>query len=110
MLKLTYTEAGLHLERVATSLEVMVTRRAMLAVRLGHTLHIEPGRASFLLPENAPKLAHLQSILPLEHPQAITLAAVDSQYVEVSLVGVWIAHSSAADECPFLSCTAVGNP
>ncbi len=47
MLKLTYTDVGLHLERMATPLETLVAQRVVLALRAGQRLYIEPGKASF---------------------------------------------------------------
>ncbi len=49
MLKLTYTEAGLHLERLDISLEEFVTNRMLLGLRSGLSIHIESSRAAFLL-------------------------------------------------------------
>jgi len=62
MLKLTYTEFGLHLERVTVSLETLVSQRVVLALRMGQTLHVEPSRAAFLLSIEVPGFA-------VRHPQ-----------------------------------------
>jgi hypothetical protein len=50
MLKLTYTETGFTLERLAQSPEQLVTLRVMLAMRVGESICIEPSTAAFLLP------------------------------------------------------------
>jgi len=103
MLKLTYVETGLHMERVATGLEAIVAQRVLLALRFGHKLHIEPGQASFLLPANAPGLAHLELALRLEPSQTATIAPVDDEFVEVSVRGSWIAESAEAQEGTFVT-------
>jgi hypothetical protein len=103
MLKLTYTEAGLHMERVATSLEVVVAQRVILAVRFGQPLFVEPGRAAFLLPAAAPELAHLTIAIQLMQSQAIAIAPVDEQFVEVSVWGSWIAATAEAHEGAFIT-------
>ncbi len=93
MLKLTYTDAGLHLERVPTPLEVMVTLRVMLAMRTRQTLYAEPGRAAFLLPVDAPGLKQLEATLRLEPSQTVVVDQVDDEFVEIGLSGYWLAAS-----------------
>jgi hypothetical protein len=108
MLKLTYTDAGLHMERVVVALETLVTQRVILALRLGQTLHIEPSRASFLLPGDAPGLNQLQFSMRLEKNRVISVTAVDDQFVEVSVQGNWIADSMDADEGMFITAFSEG--
>jgi hypothetical protein len=103
MLKLTYTEAGLYLERVVAPLEMLVAQRVVLAMRAGQTLHVESGKASFLLPGDAPGLAHLEMALRLEQSQTISVTPVDDEYVEVSLHGSWVAESADAHEGMFIT-------
>lgn len=102
MLKLTYIETGLYLERIAAPLEVLVAQRVILALRSGQPLHVEAGRASFLLPADAPGLAHLEMVLRQEQSQ-ITVTPVDDEYVEVSLYGSWIAERADAHEGMFVT-------
>jgi hypothetical protein len=103
MLKLTYTDAGLHMERVAIALETLVTQRVVLALRLGQTLQIEPSQASFLLPIDAPGLNQLQLSMQIERNRVIHVTPVDDQFVEVSVRGSWIAASSDAHEGMFIT-------
>lgn len=103
MLKLNYTESGLHLERIATPLESWVQERALLALRLGECLHLEPSRASFLLPADAPGLDRLEHILRRQLGSQIVISAVDAEYVEVSLAGTWLAASADAEEGTFMT-------
>lgn len=113
MLKLTYTETGLYLERLTEPLEACVTRRMLLALRLGQNFHIEKSRAAFMLPANAAGLALLeQSIwqerseeMLLHRPSGINIAlySVDIRYVEVSLAGAWIAADVQAHEGMFVT-------
>ena len=49
MLKLTYTDAGLYLERLDISLEEFVSNRVLLSLRSGLSIHVESSRAAFLL-------------------------------------------------------------
>jgi hypothetical protein len=61
MLKLTYTETGFRLERLAQSLEEWVQGRVILALRVGQSLLVEPSTASFLLPVDLPGLPLLEA-------------------------------------------------
>ena len=101
MLKLNYSESGLHMERVTISLEELVQKRAILALRAGQSLYVEPGRASFLLPADVPGLTQLELALRME--QNISLCPVDAEFVEVSLEGTWIAPCAHAHEGTFVT-------
>lgn len=102
MLKLTYTEFGLHLERVTVSLEALVSQRVVLALRTGQTLHIEPSRAAFLLSIAAPGFAELEKLVRLEQV-AVSIAPVDDQFIEVSVEGSWIATTAEAHSGMFVT-------
>jgi hypothetical protein len=102
MLKLTYTDAGLHMEKVTVALEKLVTQRVVLALRLGQALHIEPSRAAFLLPADAPGLNQLRLTIRMEKSH-VSVTSVDAQFVEVSVYGNWIAASNEAHEGMFIT-------
>jgi hypothetical protein len=106
MLKLTYTEFGLHLERVTVSLETLVCQRVVLALRMGQTLHVEPSRAAFLLSIEVPGFAELDKLARSEQV-ALAIAPVDDGFVEVSVRGNWIANSAEAHSGMFV--TALGD-
>jgi hypothetical protein len=103
MLKLTYTETGLHMERVAAPLEVIVAQRVVLALRFGHTLHIERGKAAFLLPADTAELAQLEQALRTEPNLNLAVSPVDDQFVELSVEGSWIAETTEAHEGTFIT-------
>lgn len=103
MLKLNYTDVGLYMERTMTNPELLMQERVLLAMRLGRSLHIEPGRASFLLPADVPELKVLEMMLHREYGSAVTLIAVDEEFVEVGLRGSWIAEDKDAHEGMFLT-------
>jgi len=67
-------------------------------MRLGQTLHVEPGHASFLLPADIPELKVLEMTLNQEYGAVATLIAVDEGFVEVGLTGSWIAKDKDAHE------------
>jgi hypothetical protein len=103
MLKLNYTDVGLYMERTMTNPELLTAQRVLLAMRLGRSLHVEPGHASFLLPADIPQLKVLEMALHQEYGSAVTLIAVDGEFVEVGLSGSWIAEDKDAHEGMFLA-------
>jgi hypothetical protein len=103
MLKLNYTDVGLYMERTMTNPELLMQERVLLAMRLGQTLHVEPGRASFLLPADIPELKVLEMAIKREYGSGVSLIAVDGEFVEVGLSGSWIAEDKDAHERMFLT-------
>ncbi|MEM8805263.1 MAG: alr0857 family protein [Cyanobacteria bacterium P01_G01_bin.38] len=106
MLKLNYTDYGLFLEQVTASLDAVATQRVMLAVYAGEPLHLEPGRAAFLLQADIPGVAQLKRVLQSDATEAISLTLVDGEFVEVSLKGTWIANSANAEAGTFITALA----
>ena len=90
MLKLTYTESGFYIERLATSPEQLVALRVMLAMRVGEKIVVEPSSAAFLLPANLPEMSMLEVAVQQEGEEDIALCIADDEFVEVSLGGSWI--------------------
>ncbi|MGB8690136.1 MAG: alr0857 family protein [Microcoleus sp.] len=98
MLKLTYTETGFNLERLAQSPEQLVALRVLLAMRVGRRICVEPSSAAFLLPANfdrrGPALSLLETEARKDGTGAIALCVADAEYVEVTLRGTWISDDS----------------
>ncbi|NJM46643.1 MAG: hypothetical protein HC860_11095 [Alkalinema sp. RU_4_3] len=103
MLKLTYTEEGLNMEHLRAMVETVVTQRTLLALRLGKALCIQPGTASFLLPIGAVDLKQFKAMLHGEQARSIEICAVDSEFYEVSIRGVWLANGNDAHEGMFVA-------
>ena len=111
MLKLTYSEVGLELERLPGSVEALVSRRAVLTARLGQQLYMETTQASFLLPRDVPGLAELEIEICREQAQfcpdglepSVDLYPVDEVSYEVSLRGMWLASDVDAHEGTFVA-------
>jgi hypothetical protein len=103
MLKLNYTDVGLFMERTMTNPELLIAQRVLLVMRLGRSLHVEPGRASFLLPADLPELEGLEAALQRECSPSATVLPVDNDFVEVNLSGSWVAESKEAHEGMFLT-------
>ncbi|OLP15770.1 hypothetical protein BST81_24425 [Leptolyngbya sp. 'hensonii'] len=107
MLKLQYTENGLFMERVSGSVETMVAQRTALVLRAGRSLHLQLGRASFLLPADMPTLAELEVLIWMEQSSQITICLVDLDTVEVSVAGIWVTEQVDAEDGIFLATTPI---
>ncbi|MEB3212838.1 MAG: hypothetical protein VKL39_15890 [Leptolyngbyaceae bacterium] len=103
MLKLNYTEFGLFMERIMGVPELLIAQRISLAMRLGRSLHVDPGRAFFLLPAKIPELTQLEIIVQQNGDRSISLLPVDHEFMEIGLSGSWIAESKEAHEGMFLA-------
>jgi hypothetical protein len=103
MLKLTYAETGLELERLMASVETLVSQRTILALRLGQPMFVQPGWASFLIPVDAVDLKAFKQAVRGESAKTIELCQVDDEYYEVSLRGTWIANSNEAHNGMFVA-------
>ena len=106
MLKLNYTDYGLFLEQVTASLDTVATQRVMLAVHVGEPLHLEPSRASFLLPVELPGITQLEHSLQKNTADTADVSSVDEEFVEVSLKGTWMAESANAESGTFITALA----
>jgi hypothetical protein len=99
MLKLIYSEVGLCLEQIVNeSLDQWITQRSILALRMGQSVCMHPGRASFLTPASALTVHHLD-LDWLNSPHCpISYCSVDEDFYEVNLVGVWISQHGQGSE------------
>ncbi|NET53325.1 MAG: hypothetical protein F6K09_33105 [Merismopedia sp. SIO2A8] len=113
MLKLNYTDLGLHMEHVTASLDVVVAQYVLVTMRLGNSMHVEQSRASFLMPADSPVLEKLQDVLHRWSNSDVAagdiavgdvaIAPVDSAFVEVTIVGTWLCESLDSDVGIFLT-------
>ncbi|NES03186.1 MAG: hypothetical protein F6K22_10185 [Okeania sp. SIO2F4] len=103
MLKLTYTESGFYMERLAQSPEQLVALRVMLAMRVGQKIVVEPSSAAFLLPASLPELSMLEVAVQKEGGEDIALCVADDEFVEVSLGGSWITVDPEQENGIFLT-------
>lgn len=102
MLKFTYTETGIHLEHLPQALlEDLITLRALLAMRTGERLIVEPGAAAFLLPKQLPELKLLKTDFQYDSP--ISVYSVDAEFVEIRLQGTWLSAQLDCNEGVFLT-------
>jgi hypothetical protein len=103
MLRVAYTESGLHLECLNQSVEEWIALRAVLSLRTGQRLILEHGRASILLPVSLSNLPTLKAILQPNDVETVTLSLCDEEFIEVSLPGTWITTHVDASEGTFIA-------
>jgi hypothetical protein len=103
MLKLTYTESSFYMERLAQSPEQLVGRRAMLAMRVGQKIVVEPSSAAFLLPIDLRAMSMLEEAIREEGNDTIALCDADEEYAEVSLGGTWISTDVRGESGVFVT-------
>ncbi|MDY6937078.1 MAG: hypothetical protein SWY16_05360 [Cyanobacteriota bacterium] len=108
MLKFTYTETDVQLERLMTSPEELVAQRVTLAMRVGHGICVEPTQASFLLPNQVSGLVELEAIVRDEAYPEVSLCVADAEFVEISLGGTWIAENSQTCAGVFVTAVSPG--
>jgi hypothetical protein len=90
MLKVTYTETGLFMERFTHSIEEWIALRAVLALRTGQRLVVEACTASVLLPADLSELPLLASASRPETVGELEIAICDTEFVEICLRGFWL--------------------
>jgi hypothetical protein len=103
MLKITYTESGLHLEQLPCTLDDWATRRLMLALRTGDRLFLEPGYASILVPAGLVQRVNLQSRNQTCNDFDLAIAPCDADYVELTLQGIWLTSQPDSAEGVFVA-------
>lgn len=102
MLKVAYTESGLHIERLNQSVEEWIALRVVLAVRTNRRFMIEQGRASILLPMSLAGLPSLEANLKPEEMETIAISVCDDEFVEISLQGTWVSSCMSETEGTFV--------
>jgi hypothetical protein len=95
MLKVMYSEAGLHLECLTQLTEDWIALQAILAVRTARQLVVEHCSASLLLRADLNGIKLLERLIRNEAIGLIALSVCDAEFVEVSLRGVWISVGDA---------------
>jgi hypothetical protein len=103
MLKLIYTDVGMDLEHFCGSMETSVTQRMLLSLRLGRPICVQPGMASFLMPVDEINLQEFEAAISVDTGRSIDICAVDVDFYEISIRGVWIANGRDAPDGVFMA-------
>jgi hypothetical protein len=103
MLKFTYSETHVRLDRLVVSVEELVAQRAIVALRAGESLLVEPSYAAFLLPNDRDRLEALEAAIKSDRADDMELCVADAEFVELSLRGTWIAVNAETAEGIFVA-------
>lgn len=103
MLKLIYTEDGLILESVNTSLDALISQRLKLALAATQPFYVEGSTATLLLHLEARDFIQLQAAIAGDQTQAIQASVLEGNCVEVTLKGTWLTNRPDAEAGIFLA-------
>lgn len=93
MLKLMYTDTGIHIEQIAQTIDGFIAVRSAFAASVGQTLVCEAGRAAFLVAADGSTYTVLTRIVdPL-----IGICLCDAEFIEVNVAGFWLAVDTDSD-------------
>ncbi len=90
MLKIIYTETGLHLERLTVDRKQWIAHRLKFAASVGEPMTASKQRATFPLPSPVCELPAVELDLFNVAPNTVTVDRCDFDCVEVGLTGYWL--------------------
>lgn len=101
MLKISYTEKGVHIERLNEPLETWLANRVLVSLRSTVGIFVEPSSASLIVPRDLP---YFQDLSESEENPDFQIDLCDSSCAEISLEGSWIATPENSEEGIFVCC------
>lgn len=101
MLKIAFTDKGLHIETLNEPLETWLSNRVLISLRSTVGICIEPSSASLIVPKDLP---YFQDLSADEDIQDFQIDICDSSCDEVSLSGYWVAAPENIEEGVFVCC------
>lgn len=99
MIKITYLENEIRLEHLIKSTEVWKSDRILLNLQAGISIYVESGVGSLIFPVTP---SSVENFTKLAETEMVYLNFCDERYVEVSLLGTWIAESQNSEEGIFI--------
>lgn len=98
MLKITYLEDGINLEYLEEAVEVWKANRILVNLRAGVCIYFESSIANIVLSISA----ETNNLIKLAENQPIELIPCDDNYLEVGLIGTWLAQTKNSEEGVFV--------
>ena len=108
MLKLIYTEDGLILESVESTLETLVSQRLQIALAAAQPFYVESSTATLLLNLDSREFVQLQNVITQDKTKAIQASVLEGDCIEVTLKGTWVTNQADSESGIFLAC--LGQP
>ena len=101
MLKLIYTETGLHIELLTIDLEDWVEQRLLFSNSTSEIIFLSSGTASFLLPTTICEATAINFYLYHQGAKNVTANYCDLDSIEIGLTGYWLATDPDSDRGVF---------
>jgi hypothetical protein len=98
MLKITYLEDEINLEYLEEAVEVWKANRILVNLRAGVCIYVESSIANIVLSINS----GTNNLIKLAENQPIELIPCDDDYLEVGLIGTWLAQTENSEEGVFV--------
>lgn len=98
MLKITYLEDGINLEYLEEAVEVWKANRILVNLRAGVCIYFESSIANIVLSISS----ETKNLVKLAENQPIELIPCDDNYLEVGLIGTWLAQTKNSEEGVFV--------
>ena len=95
MIKITYLENEIRLEHLTKSTKIWKSDRILLNLRAGISVYTESGVGSLIFPVTS---SSIENFAKLAEADMVYVNPCDREYVEVSLLGTWIAESQDSEE------------
>ena len=98
MLKIIYSETGLHLEILTVEHQQWIAQRLKFATSVGEQMVVRKQRATFPLPASICEFPMVDADLRNVTANTMTVDLCDPDYVEFGLAGYWLAsHRDSAE-------------
>ena len=98
MLKITYIEEEISVEQIQESVEAWKANRILVNLRASVSVYVESSVATLVLPIDS----CLKDLVQLTEKELIDIILCDREYVEVSLLGTWIAEHKNSEQGIFV--------
>lgn len=98
MLKITYIEEEILFEHLQQPVEAWQADRILVNLRAAVSVYVESSVASLVLPIDS----CLKDLVWLAEKELIDIVLCDEEYVEVSLLGTWIAEHKNSEQGIFV--------
>jgi hypothetical protein len=103
MLKIIYTETGVHLELLVVDRDDWIAARVQFAASIGEQMIVRKERATFLLPNPICDVSVVEAYLRQAGARGITVQRSDRQYVELGIAGRWMSADPESAEGIFVT-------
>ena len=90
MLKIAYTETGLHLELLTVDRDEWISGRLNFAKSIGELMLVRKERATFMLPNKICDMRVVKDYLRKLGARTVTINQCDRDWAEIGLSGRWI--------------------